>query len=50
MNDHRIAMAAAIASTVCQKPVTVLGAQCVQKSYPAFWEEYQRLGGDFHVL
>lgn len=45
VNDHRIAMAAAIAATVCTKPVTVLGAQCVQKSYPRFWEEYRRLGG-----
>ena len=44
-NDHRIAMAAAIASTVCAKPVTILGAQCVSKSYPAFWEEFSRLGG-----
>ena len=45
VNDHRIAMAAAIASTVCQEPVTILGAQCVQKSYPAFWDELKRLGG-----
>lgn len=44
-NDHRIAMAAAIAATVCQEPVRILGAQCVQKSYPAFWAEYKRLGG-----
>ena len=44
-NDHRIAMAAAIASTVCREPVTILGAQCVQKSYPAFWDESKRLGG-----
>ncbi|MBP3478839.1 MAG: 3-phosphoshikimate 1-carboxyvinyltransferase [Oscillospiraceae bacterium] len=44
-NDHRIAMAAAIAATVCTEAVTVLGAQCVQKSYPRFWEEYRRLGG-----
>lgn len=44
-NDHRIAMAAAIAATVCTETVTVLGAQCVQKSYPRFWEEYRRLGG-----
>ena len=44
-NDHRIAMAAAIASTVCTAPVTILGAQCVSKSYPAFWEEFSRLGG-----
>ena len=44
-NDHRIAMSAAIAATVCRKPVTILGAQCVEKSYPRFWEEYARLGG-----
>ncbi len=44
-NDHRIAMAAAIAATVCEKEVTVLGAECVKKSYPAFWEDYERLGG-----
>ncbi len=46
-NDHRIAMAAAIASTVCTSPVTVLGAECVSKSYPAFWEEFTRLGGNY---
>lgn len=44
-NDHRIAMAAAVAATVCKKPVCVLGAECVQKSYPAFWDEFKRLGG-----
>lgn len=46
-NDHRIAMSAAIAATVCTVPVTVLGAQCVSKSYPSFWEEYRRLGGNY---
>ena len=44
-NDHRIAMAAAIASTVCTEPVTILGADAVQKSYPHFWKEFRRLGG-----
>ncbi len=44
-NDHRMAMAAAIAATVCEKEVTILGAACVQKSYPAFWEDYEKLGG-----
>ena len=43
--DHRIAMSAAIAATVCREPVTVLGAECTAKSYPKFWEEYRRLGG-----
>ena len=42
-NDHRIAMSAAIAATVCKEPVTVLGAEAVKKSYPKFWEEYDRL-------
>ena len=44
-NDHRIAMMAAIAATRCEKPVTITGAECVKKSYPRFWEDYERLGG-----
>ena len=44
-NDHRIAMMAAVAATRCKEPITLLGAQCVAKSYPAFWEDYKRLGG-----
>ncbi len=47
VNDHRIAMAAAIAATACTAPVTVLGAECVGKSYPQFWAEYARLGGTY---
>ncbi len=45
--DHRIAMAAAIAATVANGPVTILGAQCVSKSYPSFWTEYKALGGNY---
>ena len=47
VNDHRIAMSAAIASTVCIEPVTILGAEAVKKSYPHFWEEFSRLGGNY---
>lgn len=43
--DHRIAMAGAIAATVASGPVTIIGAESVNKSYPAFWAEYARLGG-----
>jgi 3-phosphoshikimate 1-carboxyvinyltransferase len=43
--DHRIAMSAAIAATVCKNPVTIIGADCVRKSYPSFWEDYAKLGG-----
>jgi 3-phosphoshikimate 1-carboxyvinyltransferase len=45
--DHRIAMSAAVAATVSAGPITILGAQCVSKSYPAFWDEYRRLGGHY---
>ena len=46
-NDHRIAMAAGIAATVCSGPVTILQADSVRKSYPRFWEDYRRLGGHY---
>lgn len=45
--DHRIAMSAAIAATVADGPVTIKGAECVSKSYPSFWEEYRKLGGNY---
>ena len=44
-NDHRIAMMAAIAATRCERPVTLTGAESVNKSYPNFWEDYVNLGG-----
>ena len=46
-HDHRITMSAAIAATVCVKPVTIVGAEAVTKSYPKFWEEYRHLGGNY---
>ena len=46
-NDHRIAMMAAAAATRCERPVTITGAQCVSKSYPTFWQDYEALGGHF---
>lgn len=42
--DHRIAMAAAIAS-VAAGNITILGAEAVNKSYPAFFEDFRKLGG-----
>ena len=46
-NDHRIAMSAAIAATIATGPVTILGAECVSKSYPTFWDDYKKLGGNY---
>lgn len=48
--DHRIVMAAAVAATVCRGPVTIQGAQAVEKSYPTFFEHFTQLGGTAHVL
>ena len=36
-NDHRIAMALAVASIKCENPIIIKGADCVKKSYPDFW-------------
>ncbi len=47
-NDHRIAMAVAIAATVAEGEVTISGADCVKKSYGKFWDDYQMLGGIIH--
>ncbi|WP_321972684.1 3-phosphoshikimate 1-carboxyvinyltransferase [Paratractidigestivibacter sp.] len=44
-NDHRIAMMAAILAARAQAPTTIRGAQCVAKSYPAFFEDLRALGG-----
>ena len=48
--DHRIAMAAAVASIRCRGEVTILNADAVNKSYPAFFEDFNRLGGHAHVV
>lgn len=43
--DHRIAMMAAIASCACSDTLIIRGAEAVNKSYPAFWQDFARLGG-----
>lgn len=43
-NDHRVAMALAVASLGCRKPISIIGADCVNKSYPAFWRDFGARG------
>lgn len=38
--DHRIVMASSLISLGCEKEVTILGANAVNKSYPTFFEEF----------
>ena len=44
-NDHRIAMMAAICGAHATGPTTIRGAECVEKSYPAFFDDFRALGG-----
>ncbi|NLL63760.1 MAG: 3-phosphoshikimate 1-carboxyvinyltransferase [Ruminococcaceae bacterium] len=44
-NDHRIVMAATVAATICTEPVVITNADAINKSYPNFFDEINRLGG-----
>jgi len=45
LGDHRIAMAFAIMALRSESGVTIQGAECTAKSYPAFFEDLKALGG-----
>ncbi len=49
-SDHRIVMAGAVAATCCKNKVTIKNAQAVAKSYPDFFKDYEKLGGNVNVL
>lgn len=49
-NDHRIVMAAAVASCGCEEPVVIRGAEAVNKSYPAFFKDFAALGGEIYEI
>jgi len=48
-NDHRIVMSALVAALGCDDSVTINGAQAMNKSYPGFTEEYNKIGGKAYV-
>lgn len=47
-NDHRIVMAAAIASCFCENDIIIENAEAVNKSYPKFFYDFQNLGGEIY--
>ena len=49
-NDHRIAMSLAIASTRCEKEIILEEAESVRKSYPHFWDDFVKMGGEIEVI
>lgn len=42
-NDHRIAMSIAISALRCQGEVVIENAECVEKSYPTFFEDLESI-------
>ena len=49
-NDHRVVMSMAIAALICKQPIEVTDARSVNKSWPSFFEDFQRIGGNVHVI
>lgn len=47
--DHRLAMAAAVAACTAKAPVVIGEAQAVEKSYPGFYEDLEKIGGIVHA-
>ncbi|MBW8684002.1 3-phosphoshikimate 1-carboxyvinyltransferase [Chitinophaga rhizophila] len=44
-NDHRIAMACAVAGLTADAPVVIEDAEAINKSYPEFYDHLQQIGG-----
>ena len=47
-DDHRIAMALAVASLRASGKVSIRDSQCIAKSYPAFFDDLRQLGAAVH--
>lgn len=49
-NDHRIVMAFTVAASFARGNSTIDDAESINKSYPAFFEDFNSLGGKAHVI
>ena len=49
-NDHRIAMSAFCASAICENDVILNDAKAIDKSYPSFMEDFNKIGGILDVI
>lgn len=49
-NDHRIVMAFSIAALFAEGETAISDAESINKSYPSFFEDYNRLGGQADVI
>lgn len=49
-SDHRIVMAAAVASTISEEEVIISNSEAVSKSYADFFEHFKIAGGTYRVI
>lgn len=49
-NDHRIAMSLSICTAYIDGELIINNAQCVEKSYPNFFEDFNKIGGKSNVI
>lgn len=49
-NDHRIAMALSIMAINLPQKIKIQDSECVKKSYPHFFEDYNSIGGKADVI
>ncbi len=49
-NDHRVVMALAAAGLRCEGQVRVTDESSINKTYPGFFEDFKKLGGNAHVV
>jgi 3-phosphoshikimate 1-carboxyvinyltransferase len=47
-DDHRIAMAFSVLGAALGN-LAINGAECVTKTFPTFWEEFQKVGGELKI-
>lgn len=49
-NDHRIVMAFSVAAAFAQGESVILGAEAIDKSYPNFYEDFKKIGGNANEI
>lgn len=49
-DDHRIVMAAAVTALTGEGPVTITGAEAIDKSYPGFFKHLKMLGASVSLM
>lgn len=48
--DHRIVMSLSVATTLFDKAVIIEGAQAINKSYPNFFDDLQKIGCEVEII